>query len=71
MAYIGTFTCITCHNEVQEAVPTGRSYSECYRCRTREETERRTAHLDHLRTLPMGERLAKIEAWIYDSGAYK
>ena len=65
MAFIGTFTCTVCLQERMEVVD--RRYPEiCEECRVTGAKAERVGILLGLRELTIEQRLAKIEAWIYD-----
>lgn len=66
MALIVNFTCITCHKDVEEAVSAGQSRNQCRECKNKELVSKRAQHLKGLEALTLEERIAKIEAWIYD-----
>lgn len=67
MAYLTKITCSSCRRTVDVAVGAGRMPpTVCPACEKQVANAQRTTALDALKTLPLDERVARIEAWIYD-----
>ena len=67
MAYITACHCNTCGKTKQEDGHTFRGV--CSQCRKEEADKKRREHLAGLKGLTILERLEKIEAELYDTGA--
>lgn len=69
MACLTQIVCALCHQPSTEAIGSGQMPpSVCSACQSRAKTAQRTAALDALKALSLEERLARIEAWMYDHG---
>lgn len=69
MAYLTRITCQRCHRPQEVAVGAGRMPpTVCPTCEASEKAEARRLALAALAGLPLDERIARIEAWIYDHG---
>lgn len=67
MAYITEVHCSSCGKTCMEAVAAGNVAPDtCSICTTEEIASARAVHLAGLKALSVKERLARIEAWIYD-----
>jgi len=64
---MSTMICRVCHKEKMVGHPIRMGIpSICGECKQKEENDKRQAHLIELKTLPLEERIARIEQWIYD-----
>lgn len=66
MVFIHPFTCVVCETRVSEPLVDGHRQRVCTRCRRIDEDARRDEALTKLRALPLDDRIARIEKWIYD-----
>ena len=67
MAVSIQIVCSVCKEE-RYVTYSARGYppSICSACKQKEEDSKRTSHLEKLKTLPIEERIERIEQWIYD-----
>jgi hypothetical protein len=65
------FTCKRCGHDVYEGISYKESeYNICGACRVTEANANRLIYLKGLKALPIEDRIAKIEEWIYDYKPY-
>lgn len=65
MAFITTVVCMTC-GESKCEVQSSNDRNTCSDCRHKKAVQDRLTHLKGLEALTIEERVARIEAWIYD-----
>lgn len=67
MAVLSRITCERCGTMTHVGhSPADPAPKVCGRCRGKEAASKRDEHLTALAALPLEERVARIEAWIYD-----
>ncbi len=66
MAFVGDYTCSRCHNPRHEIVTRDRVCSHCRRDDAKAASKARRVYLAGLTGLTTEERLAKLEAQMYD-----
>lgn len=66
MAILHTITCQTCGQSKQVCCSPSDWPTECHECASAKAAQDRAVHLEGLQALTLEERLARIEAWIYD-----
>ena len=66
MAVIRDIFCPSCRETKQACCGAGDWPSECSECRQKREAQARHVALEGLKSLSLEDRIARIEAWIYD-----
>lgn len=67
MAILSQITCERCRTTTHVShSPADPAPTVCEPCRGKEAASKRDQHLAQLAALPLEERIARIEAWIYD-----